>query len=123
VVTEPAHELMANSVPVGIQYTALLTCFWLATLRLVPMADSENSDSPQIKLFHECGRAFHTRDPALLARTTHKDYRYVTHPRSLGHPEQTKEEWLEQWREVMSFLTADSVVSYFGRTSDSLCPD
>jgi hypothetical protein len=83
------------------------------------MANSENSDSPQIKLFHECSRAFLTRDPVLLAKTTHKDYRYVTHPRSLGHPEKTREEYIEQWREVMSLL-ADSVVSCIGCSLDPL---
>jgi hypothetical protein len=112
---------MADIVPAGIQYITLRTRVWIDILNcFVPMANSENSDSPQINLVRECGRAFQTRDPVLVAKTTHKDYRYVTHPRSLGHPEQTREGWLEKWGEVMSILTADSVVSCIGCTSDPL---
>jgi hypothetical protein len=87
------------------------------------MADPESSDSPQIKLFRECSRAFLTRDSDLLAKTTHKDYRYVNYPRSLGKPEQTKEEFLEHWAEAMSFWIADPDVGYIGCSSDPLRHD
>jgi hypothetical protein len=79
------------------------------------MADS---DSPQIKLFRECSRAFLTRDTALLAKTTHADYRYVPYPRSLGKPEQKKEEFLEHWAEAMSHWTPDTEVGCIGCSSD-----
>jgi hypothetical protein len=87
------------------------------------MANLENFDSPQIKLFHECSLGFITGDPVLLAETTHKDYRFVAYPQSLGKPEETKEKWLEQWGEVIGLLTPDSVVSYIGCSSDPLRRD
>ena len=82
------------------------------------MTDSESSDSPQIKLYRECCQAFLARDPDLIAKATHKDYRYVPYPQSLGHPEKTKEEWLEQWGEIIGLLTADSEVNYISCSSD-----
>jgi hypothetical protein len=116
VVSEPAHELMADDVPVGIQYITFLTCFGIPIFnRLVPMA---NPESPQIKLFHECGQGFKTRDPVLIAKTLHKDYRYVTYPRSLGRPDQTKDEWLKHWADIIGLWTADLEVSYIGCSSD-----
>jgi hypothetical protein len=129
VVTEPAHKLMvdnafghmANNVPMCMQYITLPTCFWIAIPnRPNPMADS---DSSQIKLFRECSRAFLTRDTALLAKTTHADYRYVPYPRSLGEPEQKKEEFLEHWAEAMSHWTPDTEVSCIGCSSDHLRRD
>ena len=116
VVREPVHELMADDVPGGIQYITILTRFWIPILsHLVPMADLE---SPQIKLFHECGQGFKTRDPDLIAKTLHKDYRYVTYPRSLGRQDQTKDEWLKHWADIISLWTADLEVSYVGCSSD-----
>jgi hypothetical protein len=82
------------------------------------MTDSESSDSPQIKLYRECCQAFLARDPELIAKATHKDYRYMSYPQSLGHPEKTSEGWLEQWGEVIGLLTADSEVSYISGSSD-----
>ena len=104
---------MADDVPVNAQYLTSLTCFWIAILNyLVPMADSENSDSPQAKLFSDCRRGFRTGDLELIASTIHKDYRYIPYPRSLGKPEQTKEQWLERWAGFISLWTADLEVNY-----------
>ena len=49
----------------------------------------------------------------------HKDFRCVNYPRSLGKPEQTREELLEHWAGIIS-LWADTEVSYIGHTSDPL---
>ena len=103
---------MADGVPEDTQYITLLTCFWIAIFnRLVPMADPESSDSAQTKLFRECRRGFQTRDLELIASTIHKDYRYIAYPRSLGKPEQTKEEWLNRWAGLIGLWSADLEVS------------
>jgi hypothetical protein len=117
---------MVYSVPVGILYitSPLPTCFWITTSNhLVPMADPESSDSPQVRLVRECCRGFQTRDLDLAAKSLHKDFRYVPYPKSLGRPEQTKEEWLEQYAKIISLWTADSEVGYIECSSDSLRRD
>jgi hypothetical protein len=104
---------MADDVPLDTLYLTLLTCFWITIFnRLAPMADLENLDSPQAKLFSDCRRGFRTRDLELIASTIHKDFRYFAYPKSLGKPEQTKEEWLNRWAGLISLWTADLEVSY-----------
>ena len=68
----------------------------------IPMADPESPDSPQVKLVHEMGRGFRTRDLDLLAKSFHKDFRYVPYPKSLEKPEQTREEYFEQYAGIFS---------------------
>jgi hypothetical protein len=87
------------------------------------MTDSENSDSPQVKLLRQCGRGFGTRDLGLIAKTLHKDYRYVAYPRSLGRSEQTKEEYLGQYAGIISLWAADPEVSHVGCSPDPLRHD
>jgi hypothetical protein len=112
---------VTDDVTVCIQYKTLLTCSGYTILdRLVPMADSENSDSPQIRLFRECSHGFLTSDPVLLTKAMHKDYRCVNYPRSLSKPEQTREELIEHWAEIVSFWVAVTEVSYVGCPSDPL---
>jgi hypothetical protein len=82
------------------------------------MADPVSSDSPQAKLILECSRGFRAEDLAITAKTLHKDFRNVPYPRSLGHPAQTKEEWLENWAGIMSLRSADIDVSRIGYSSD-----
>jgi hypothetical protein len=84
------------------------------------MVDPESSDSPQIKIFYELSQGFQTRDLDLIAKAIHKDFRHVAYPRSLGEPEQTREEFLEHWGRIISFWTTDSEVSYIGYFSNSL---
>jgi hypothetical protein len=96
---EPAQELAADDVPVDIQYIILPTCFWIATFnRLLTMANPESSDSPQAKLFHECGWEFHKGDPALVEKTLHKDFR---HPLLVLRPPPSKlfprSDWLDRF--------------------------
>jgi hypothetical protein len=95
---------------------------WINTfIRLVPMANPESSDSPQVKLIHEWARGFRTRDLDAIASTLHKDYRYVGYPKSLGKKEETKEEWLERFGKWLSLWTANEPgVSYIGCSLDPL---
>ena len=87
------------------------------------MADPESSDSPQVKLLREWGRGFQTRDLGLIAKALHKDYRYVTSPKSIGRPEETREEWLERHAGVLSLWSAEPEVSYIGRSFNPLLRD
>jgi hypothetical protein len=84
------------------------------------MADPE---SPQMKLLHEITRGFTTGDLVLIAKTLHKDFRGIAYPRSLGHPEKTKEEWIESWAENISLWTTEVKVRYIGCSSNPLCHD
>jgi hypothetical protein len=86
----------------------LLPCFWIAIFnRPIPMASPETSDSPQVKFFLECSRGYQKKDLDVIAKSLHKDCRYVAYPRSLGRPDQTKEEWLEQWAGILSLWTGE----------------
>jgi hypothetical protein len=54
---------VSDNVPGDIQYIALPICFWIAIPNhLIPTANPEDSDSPQMKLFRECGRGSETRN-------------------------------------------------------------
>ena len=77
------------------------------------MSNLENSGSPQLKFVHEWRQAFDKEDLSLVAKSLHKDYRHITYPRSIGKPEQTREEWLEHLAGVSSART-EFEVSYIG---------
>jgi hypothetical protein len=86
------------------------------------MANPESTDSPQVKLFRQCRGEFEKRDLSSIGNAIHKDFRYVSYPRSLGHPEQTKEEWLERYAGIMSLWAAAPEVSYIGYSSAPFAP-
>ena len=118
-----------NPPPFGGRATLLtkLRCLWIYSVALVSgallisvppdpapghfvsMSDLVNSDSPQVKLLLEWGKGFEKRDFDLLTKSLHKDYRHITYPRSLGRPEQTKEEWLGHIAGVLDIRTAQQV--------------
>lgn len=66
----------------------------------------ESTDSPQLKLVHSLIDVFQTRDVDHLATLLHKDHRRIYHPRSLGKPEETREEWLKNVAEFISLWTS-----------------
>ena len=84
------------------------------------MADLESSVSPQVKFIQECSLGFQTRNLDIIAKALHEDCRYVTYPRSLGKPEQTKEEWLGEYAGIVSLWTSDPEVSCIGCSSGPL---
>ena len=77
--------------------------------RSVPMSDSKSSDSPQVKFIDEWLQAFDARDMDRIAKCLHKDYRNIMYPRSLGKPEETKEEWLEYMAGIFNLWTERKV--------------
>ena len=76
------------------------------------MANPESSDSPQVKFFLEWGQIFQTADLNLIAKCLHRDFRCILYPKSLGKPEETREEWLERLAGVLSLWTAGHEVGY-----------
>ena len=73
------------------------------------MSDLGSSDSPQSKLIQEWAQTFRAKDIDRIAKILHKDYRYITYPRSLGRPEQTREEWLEHIAGAFSIRSQEDV--------------
>ena len=80
------------------------------------MSNSENSDSPQVKLIREWGGAFEKIDMDAVAKTLHKDYRHTIYPRSIGRPEQNREEWLKHIAGLSSLWTKVEVSYIFVST-------
>ncbi|KAF8437465.1 hypothetical protein L210DRAFT_946865 [Boletus edulis BED1] len=83
--------------------------------------DLESYASPQIDLFKEAYRAVLTRDVSLLAKTLHKDFRHVIHPRSLSKLPINRDVWLATVGEGLSTpiqldLTFHSIVDAPGKT-------
>jgi hypothetical protein len=88
------------------------------------MANPKTSDSAQVKLVHEWGRGFQARDLDLIEKALHKDYRYALYPKSLGKPEETREEWLARFAGVLSLWAADQEeVNHTGYFLDPLHRD
>ena len=85
--------------------------------RSVSMSDL---DSPQVKYIHEWLQAIQTKDLDHLAKCLPKDYRHTYYPRSLGKPEQTKEEFLEYIAGLYS-IWPEFEVSYIGCCRVPLC--
>ena len=74
------------------------------------MSNPQTTESPQVKLMREVGRALAKRDLGPFAKHTHKDCRRVHYPRSLGRPDQTGEEWIQAWADIFSLWTGDGEV-------------
>lgn len=69
------------------------------------MSGVETNGSPQLELVRSFLLGFEKRDVDLIENALHKDYRRITHPRSVGKPEQTKEEYVQHTRELISLWT------------------
>lgn len=75
------------------------------------MSSLEDSDSPQLKLVNEWSRGFPEKNLDVIGKHLHKDFRRFTYPRSIGQPEQTKDEWLTHFAGVIKFSTGFKVGS------------
>ena len=67
----------------------------------------------------EWGQGFRRRDLDHISKTLHREYRHITYPRSLGKPELSREEWLEQFAGIMG-LWINLEVSYITYPLNSL---
>ena len=84
---------------------------------------SEEAESPQVRfILREWCPAFEQMDLDRIAKLMHKDFRLTTYPKSLGQPEQNKEQWLQRFTEVFTVLKENKVVSRFNRRSNPLHP-
>ena len=75
------------------------------------MYTPETTDSPQLQFVRSFIQGYEMRDPNHLAKHWHKDLRRITYPRSLGLPEENREEWLQRITELIS-LWISFEVSY-----------
>ena len=75
------------------------------------MSSPESFDSPQVKLVLDWGQGFKKGDMGLITGLLHKDYRHALYPRSLGVPEETREEWVARFSGILSLWT-DADVSW-----------
>ena len=95
-----------------------LTCLWIprksAFNHPVPMSDTTSSHSPQVKFILEWLEVIRRKDLDNIAKPLPKDYRNIVYPRSLGRPEQTKEEYLEYVAELFNLWT-EFEVCYISR--------
>lgn len=62
-----------------------------------------NLSSPQIKLVNDWSEGFLEMNVEILGKPLHKDFRRLVYPRSLGEPEQNKEEWLKEITGIIGF--------------------
>lgn len=74
------------------------------------MSGQENPESPQVKLMHEWGRGYVERDIDLIAANLHKDYHHIIYPRSLGMPEETREQYLQHMKGVIPLWSDNEVI-------------
>lgn len=75
------------------------------------MSSQQATDSPQLKLAYEWAEGFRKKDLGVIAKLLHEDHRRITYPQSLGTPEQTKEEYIQQMTEIINVWTDDCEVS------------
>jgi len=68
-----------------------------------------NLSSPQIKLLSDWTDAFTEMNAENIGKHMHKDFRRLVYPRSLGQPEQSKEDALKELSEFLGFLTGIEV--------------
>lgn len=78
------------------------------------MSIPQTTDSPQLQLAHSLIDSFRRRDVDHLATLLHKDHRRIYRPRSLGKPEETKEQWLKHVAEATSEWTDCQVSDHTG---------
>ena len=68
-----------------------------------------NLSSPQIKLITEWDIGFREMNVNRIGKYLHKDFRRTVYPRSIGHPEQGKEEFLQEISGGFAFATGFDV--------------
>lgn len=115
---EPPHKLTCGNV-LGVRYKTLgpedLICpCTLRQLHLqsIQMTGQQTADSPPVKLVRSFAEGLARGDVDLVANQLHKDLRRIYHPRSLGQPEQTKEEYILHLTELFKLWPNGSQASH-----------
>lgn len=78
----------------------------------VPMSNLETDGSPQLELARSYFQGAQKRNIDQIAKTMHKGFIRVTHPRSAGRPAQSREEYLQTLGDLIGLWTEDAQVSY-----------
>ena len=86
------------------------------------MSNLETNGSSQLELVRSYIQGVERRDMTQVGKTMHKDCLRFTHPRSVGKPVQTKDEYLQHIGEVLDLLTEDWEVSNVGGCLIFLAP-
>jgi len=68
-----------------------------------------NLSSPQITLLSNWNDRLTEMNMEIIGKHFHKDFRRPVYPRSLGQPEQNKEEFLEEVSGIFGFATGFNV--------------
>jgi hypothetical protein len=68
-----------------------------------------NLSSPQIKLISDWNDGFTEMNVEMIGKLMHKDCRRSIHPRSIGQPEQSKEEALKELSGILAVITGINV--------------
>ena len=76
------------------------------------MARLETKGSPQLELVRSFLLGFEKQDVGLFEKPIHKNFRRTFHPRSIGKPEQTREQYLQYAEEFASLWGEEREVSY-----------
>ena len=69
------------------------------------MSGIETNGSPQLELVRSFLLGIENKDVDLIEKTLHKDHLRITHPRSIGKPVQTKEEYVKNIGELFNLWT------------------
>jgi hypothetical protein len=62
-------------------------------------------NSPQIKLINDWNEGFIQMNVDIVGKYLHKDFRRSVYPRSIGQPDQSKEEWLKELSVILGLAT------------------
>lgn len=84
------------------------------------MSVPANSGSDQVKLVLAWGEGFVKKDMGIITKSLHKDFRYTPYPQSLGLPEQTREQWIAQFTQIISLWTKVDVSFTSGYSNPSV---
>jgi len=66
-------------------------------------------NSPQLKIVQDWNVGFRELNAEIIGKYLHKEFRRSVYPRSIGQPEQNKEEWLKELSAIIVFATGFDV--------------
>ena len=64
-----------------------------------------NANTPQLKALKRWLDAFESLDASKIGPTLSKNYIHETFPKSIGLPDETKEEYIERYTRTLSSIT------------------
>lgn len=87
------------------------------------MSSTETTGSPRAQFFAFFLEEYKYKDINRVAQYLHKDHRRITYPKSIGKPDQTKEEYIKHTGEVMNYWAdVKASCTYSGAFPANLSP-